>query len=61
MSDLDEIDQMLFDAGCMALSATTPNDRADVDRKITDARVKLQQLRDRVSSSCGCTLRARFT
>lgn len=43
---IDEIDRMLFDASVMALSKDVA--RADVDRKITDARIALDKLRSRV-------------
>lgn len=42
---LDEIDQMLFDAGILVLNATTKQLRKEADSKIMDARVKLSQLR----------------
>ena len=45
----DEIDQMLFDDGCMALSATTEQARKEADAKIIDARVKLHALRVRLT------------
>ncbi|WP_207558343.1 hypothetical protein, partial [Mycobacteroides abscessus] len=38
---IDKIDQMLFDAGVMVLSAKTGAQRKAADRKIMDARVEL--------------------
>lgn len=42
---IDEIDQLLFDAGVLVFAAKCNRDRKDADRKIMDARVKLQRLR----------------
>lgn len=44
---IDLIDQMLFDAGVMVLSAKTGAQRKAADRKIMDARVELDKLRSR--------------
>ncbi|SKD59528.1 Uncharacterised protein [Mycobacteroides abscessus subsp. massiliense] len=44
---IDKIDQMLFDAGVMVLSAKTGAQRKAADRKIMDARVELMRLRSR--------------
>lgn len=41
----EEIDRMLFDAGVLVLSARSLAERRTADQKITDARVKLEQLR----------------
>lgn len=48
---IDEIDQALFDAGVLVLSAKTSAQRTAADRKITEARVKLQMLRSRMPMS----------
>lgn len=42
---IEEVDRMLFDAGVLVLEAKTNAARAAADRKITDARVKLERLR----------------
>ncbi|WP_016895823.1 hypothetical protein [Mycobacteroides abscessus] len=44
---IDKIDQMLFDAGVMVLSAKTGVQRKEADRKTMDARVELNKLRSR--------------
>lgn len=48
---IDEIDQALFDAGVLVLSAKTSAQRTAADHKITEARVKLQMLRSRMPMS----------
>lgn len=45
----DEIDTMLFDAGVLVLSAKTNAARTEADHKITEARVRLEQLRWRLN------------
>lgn len=45
---IDEIDQILFDAGVLVLSAKDGRGRTAADLKVTEARVRLQQLRDRL-------------
>ncbi|SKU53953.1 Uncharacterised protein [Mycobacteroides abscessus subsp. bolletii] len=44
---IDKIDQMLFDASVLVLSAKTFAQRRAADHKITDARVELDKLRSR--------------
>lgn len=44
---IDKIDQMLFDAGVMVLSAKTVAQRRAADDAILDARVELMRLRSR--------------
>jgi hypothetical protein len=43
-----EIDQLLFDAGVLALKSRTAADRIVTDLRISDARVKLERLRQRI-------------
>lgn len=45
---IEEIDKLLFDAEILVLGANTRTRREEADRKIVDARVKLQHLRDRL-------------
>lgn len=44
---IDEIDQMLFDARVLVFLAKTGPQRRDADNKITAARVELEKLRSR--------------
>lgn len=44
---IDKIDQMLFDASVLVLSAKTVAQRRAADHKITAARVELEKLRSR--------------
>ena len=46
---IEEIDRMLFDAGLLTLGATTKQLRKEADSKVMDARVKLEQLRKRLT------------
>lgn len=46
---IEEIDKVLFDAGCLVLRATTSKDRTLADDKITEARVRLEMLRSRLT------------
>lgn len=46
---IEEIDKMLFDAGVLVLSAKTNASRQAADRKIMEARVRLESLRPRLT------------
>lgn len=44
---IDTIDQLLFEAGVLALSARTVAGRRETDERIMQARIELEKLRSR--------------
>lgn len=51
---IDAIDQLLFEAGVLALSARTVAGRREADTKIMDARIELEKLRSIFALSPTC-------